>query len=150
MSRKNHITYRCAKAEDYERVIAFVDFWLSGRAKAKGIEGGGNDYFVTRQQHRSYFKNSHILLAETKGNVVGWGVKTVKNVLIHLLIDARERGRGIGKEMLERLDPDIIRSKSDQITGDPGPFYEKYGYVHIAERKVGSKRNIDLMIKGRA
>ena len=53
-------------------------------------------------------------------------VKGKNNVLIHLLIDAKYRGKGIGKKILKKLNPDIIRSKSDQQTGDPKQFYEKF------------------------
>ena len=69
--------------------------------------------------------------------------------MIHLLIAADQRGKGIGKEMLRQLNPDIIRSKSDQMTGNPASFYEKNGYVLCNTIQVGKKRNIDLMMKDR-
>jgi hypothetical protein len=148
MSGASKLTYRYAVRTDRRAIQKFVDFWLSGRAKAKGIKGGGNDYFVTRNQHKGYLHNSIVLICECEDAVVAWAVKTKKNVLIHLLVDARQRGRGIGAKMLATLNPDIIRSKSDQLTGDPAPFYEKYGYMRfLPENKVGKKDNIDLMVR---
>jgi len=142
---KESITYRRACLKDLQNIQEFVDFWLSGRAVKIG---GGNDYFVSRSQQKGYLKNTIVLLAEMKGEIVGWAVKGRNNVLIHLLVAADYRGKGIGKKMLERLNPDVIRSKSDQMTGDPVGFYEKNGYmVFNANTKVGKKSNIDLMIK---
>lgn len=58
MPDKKQITYRKANSSDLRAVIDFVDFWLAGRAKSKGIKNGGNDYFVTRNQHQSYIRNA--------------------------------------------------------------------------------------------
>ena len=142
------IVYRRATRKDLPDIRKFVDYWLSGRAKAKGIKNAGNDYFVTYNQHRSYIKNCYVWLALDNNLIVGWGVKQKNNVMIHLLVDANYRGRGIGAKMLELMNPDIIRSKSDQMTGDPATFYEKHGYMKISQKTmVGKKRNIDLMVK---
>lgn len=138
------ITYRNVKKEDFINVCKFVDKWLSGRALK---EGGGNDYFVTKNQHKSYFKNCTVIVALDKNKIIGWGVKGKNNVLNHLLIDANYRGKGIGKELMKILNPSIIRSKSDQMTGDPKEFYEKMGYKSTIDRKIGEKNNIELMTK---
>ena len=144
--KKTKIIYRRAKHSDLDDIVKFVDWWLAGRAVK---EGGGNDYFVTRKQHLSYTKNCIVLLAMLGDKIVGWGVVEQSNVMIHLLIAADQRGKGIGKEMLRRLNPDIIRSKSDQMTGNPASFYEKNGYILCDTIQVGKKRNIDLMMKDR-
>jgi len=87
-------------------------------------------------------------LAFDKKKLVGWAVKRLKtNVLFHLLIDPDYRGMGIGAKLLEILKPDIVRSKSDQMTGDPAAFYEKNGYVTASKTFVGKKRNIQFMAR---
>jgi len=148
--KKEKIIYRRARHSDLITIRKFVDWWLAGRAKDAGIENAGNDYFVTTKQHQGYIKNTIVLLAIINEEIVGWGVKEKNNVLIHLLVATTHRGRGIGKEMLRQLNPDIIRSKSDQQTGNPAEFYEKNGYVLCDTIQVGKKRNIDLMMKDRS
>jgi N-acetylglutamate synthase-like GNAT family acetyltransferase len=147
MSNTQQIIYRRATIKDCSAIVSFVDFWLSGRARAQKIANAGDDYFVTKAQQLNYLRHCYVLLAEIDRQIVGWAVKESTNVLIHLLIDARYRNKGIGAEMLRRLNPDVIRSKSDQITGNPIAFYEKYDYVKVGNVKVGRKRNIDLMMK---
>jgi hypothetical protein len=140
----SEIIIRKVTVEDFENVCNFVDKWLSGRAIA---EGGGNDYFVSKEQHKSYFKNCHVLIALDNNKIIGWGVKEKSGVLIHLLVAGDYRGKGIGGMILKELNPQIIRSKSDQQTGDPKEFYMKYGYKSFSANKVGKKSNIELMTK---
>jgi hypothetical protein len=132
---------------DLKKICDFVDFWLAGRAKNLGIKNASNDYFVSPSQHKSYLRRYITLIALDGEKIVGWGVKEKSNTLIHLLIAADCRGFGVGGEMLRILNPDIIRSKTDQQTGDPGPFYEKNGYMRIGKNLVGKKRNIQFMCK---
>lgn len=138
------ITYRKVIVSDFKNVCKFVDDWLSGRRLK---EGGGNDYFVSRNQHKSYFKNLHVWLALDKEKIIAWGVKEQSGILIHLLVDAHYRGKGIGTEMMNHIQPQIIRSKSDQMTGNPKEFYERLGYKSISSVFVGKKKNIELMSK---
>jgi N-acetylglutamate synthase-like GNAT family acetyltransferase len=147
MSDTQTIKYRRATTKDLKAVQIFVDDWLSGRAKRRGLPGAGNDYFVSRAQHEVYLRSCVVYVAEICDEIVGWAVKERSNVLIHLLVDGRFRGRGIGCQLLTRLNPDVIRSKSDQSTGNPAAFYEKHGYTRVSHRQVGKKRNIDLMVK---
>lgn len=136
--------YRKVKKIDFDKVTKFVDKWLSGRAIK---EGGGNDYFVSYNQHKSYFKNCHVWIIIDKNEIIGWGVKEKSNILIHLLISAKYRGLGLGAKLLKIMNPDIIRSKSDQMTGDPKDFYIKMGYKTVFKNKTGKKKNIDLLTK---
>jgi len=138
------IIYRDVTKNDFNDVCKFVDYWLSGRAIKIG---GGNDYFVTRNQHKSYFKNCKVMIAIDNNKIIGWAVKGKNNVLNHILIAADYRGKGIGKVLMNKINPDIIRSKSDQLTGNPKEFYEKLGYKSIISKKVGKKNNIELMTK---
>jgi len=144
MPKSKIIIIRCVVKDDFDNVTKFVDKWLSGRALS---EGGGNDYFVTKNQHKSYFKNCHVFIALDGDKIIGWGVKEKSNVLIHLLIDANYRNIGLGKRMMKAINPMIIRSKSDQQTGDPRKFYEKLGYKIVCKNKTGRKNNIELMTK---
>ncbi len=143
MSLQN-IIYRKVVVSDFNNVTKFVDDWLSGR---KLKEGGGNDYFVTRNQHKTYFKNCHVWIALDAEKIIAWGVKEKSGVLIHLLVDANYRGKHIGTEMMHRINPDVIRSKSDQMTGDPREFYETLGYKVVSTQMIGKKKNIELMSK---
>jgi len=141
---QNKIIYRKVIASDFNNVCKFVDNWLSGRRLK---EGGGNDYFVSRNQHSSYFKTRHVWIALDKKNIIAWAVKERSGVLIHLLVDARYRGKGIGTQMMNHIKPQIIRSKTDQMTGDPKKFYEKNGYKSMSSKLIGRKKNIELMSK---
>lgn len=147
--KKIKITYRKPKdAADLEACIKFTDDWLAGRKRSAGDMRAGDDYFVTPTQHKNYLKSAYVLLAFNKKKLIGWAVKWSKtNTLFHLLIDPDYRGLGIGAKLLKILDPDIVRSKSDQMTGDPAAFYEKHGYISGSEIFVGKKRNIQFMVR---
>lgn len=138
------IEYRNATVEDLDNICAFVDYWLTGGGKSDHIAGAGHDYFVRHGQQADYLKKYNVLLATFADEIVGWAVKTKKNVLIHLLVAATFRGQNIGSEMLRKMQPDVIRSKFDQSTGDPGPFYVKHGFVKAISEKVGKKQNIEI------
>ena len=145
----NDIEYRLAKGKDYKSIVEFTDYWLAGRAKAKGVKNAGDDYFITRRQHVNYLKRYYVMIAiDTKSNkLIGWAVMMQSRVLIHLLVASNYRGKGIGKEIVKRLEPYIVRSKSDQSTGDPLEFYKKMNYEIISKSKIGKKKNIDVLRK---
>jgi GNAT superfamily N-acetyltransferase len=119
MSNKRKIEYRRASFRDIKDIRIFVDYWLSGRALRVGFNNAGNDYFVTPMQHKAYLKSQIVYIALENNEIVGWGVKDRNNVLLHLLVAADKRGLGIGRKILNILNPDVIRSKSDQQTDDP-------------------------------
>jgi len=141
------IEYRNAIDSDLPGIAAFVDYWLTGGGMADGIPGAGHDFFVRFGQHKDYLAKYAVLLAICGGEIVGWAVKTKKGVLIHLLVAATFRGRGIGGEMLRRMAPEIVRSKFDQSSGDPGEFYRKQGFVKATDERVGKKANIDIFAR---
>jgi len=152
MVSETKIIYRRASLKDLKEICKFVDYWLSGRGLRLGISNAGNDYFISPSQHRTYLKYCIVYIAlkqtlTTHPKIVGWVVKERTNVLIHLLIAGDERKKGIGQSLLKIINPDIIRSKSDQMTGNPAEFYEQNGYMKISKIKVGKKSNIDLMVK---
>lgn len=147
MVGEKQITYRKASMSDLNACVEFTDAWLAGRRRAKGHPLAGNDYFISPSQHDSYLRGCHVLLALVADEIVGWGVMERTMVLIHLLVDGDYRGLGIGAALLKQLNPDIVRSKQDQMTGDPAPFYERNGYMRMSEIAVGKKRNIELFAK---
>lgn len=143
-SETRTITYRPASGDDLPNICKFVDFWLSGGAKRLGIPGGGKDYFVPRGQQISYLKYKTTYLAIYNEKIIAWSVKSQNKTLIHLLVTPEYRGKGIGGHLLRILSPELVRSKSDQSTGDPLRFYQKHGY-EVAQAKIGKHKNIDIM-----
>ena len=144
------VEYRNAEISDLNAIVAFVDFWLTGGGLADGVSGASHDFFVPYGRHKAYLVKYQVLLAIYGGEIVGWAVKTKKGVLIHLLVAGTFRGNGIGGEMLRRMDPDSVRSKFDQSTGDPSGFYRKQGYVKASGTRLGKRQNIDIFTKPRA
>lgn len=142
------IEYRNAVKSDVAAITAFVDYWLTGGGMADGIPGAGHDYFVPAGRQESYVAKYAVLLALYEGEIVGWAVKTKKGVLIHLLVAATFRGRGIGGEMLRRMAPEVVRSKFDQSSGDPAEFYRRHGFIKATDERVGKKKNIDIFTAG--
>lgn len=140
------ITYRPAALVDLPTITSFVDFWLSGGAKRLKIAGAGADYFVPHAQQKGYVTYKVTYLAFDQGNLIGWAVKSKNQTLIHLLVHPDYRGKGVGKNLLKIIDPEFIRSKSDQSTGNPLKFYLKAGF-QITESSVGKHKNIDILKK---
>lgn len=138
------ISYRLAKPSDLPAIRHFVDYWLSGRAKKKDKAIASNDCFVSVRQHSDYLKEKKVLLAFHKTTIIGWAVLSRHEVLIHLLVNGNYRNTGIGKHLIEKLRPTKIRSKSDQGTGDPAPFYISQGFNKTNTEKVGKNKNIEI------
>lgn len=132
----NGYQFRLAVLDDLEDIIELVDRLLSGR-----------DFFCPRGQHLGYFKYKTIVLAFDSARLIGWAVRQRNGSLIHLLVETSYRGKRIGTHLLEILDPLFIRSKFDQSTGDPLPFYEKHGYHKTTDERIGKHKNIDLLSK---
>lgn len=140
------VTYRPAILADIRTIKEFVDFWLSGRGMIQHAPGASNDYFVTESQHLAKIKYGTVLLAFEDRRLVGWAAKGKNDALFYLLIAATHRHRGIGSALLKLIDPQCVRSKNDQSTGDPINFYLKHNYRIIA-RSQGKKHNIDVLVK---
>jgi len=143
-SETRAVIYRPAGGDDLPAICKFVDFWLAGGAKRLHIPGGGSDYFVPKGQQIGYLKYKTTYLATFDDEIIGWSVKSKNKTLIHLLVTPEYRGKGIGGHLLHILDPEFVRSKSDQSTGDPRKFYEKHGF-EVAEAGQGKNKNIDIM-----
>jgi GNAT superfamily N-acetyltransferase len=147
-STLNSVFYRTATIEDLATIRDFTDFWLSGKGYAAGVEEAGHDYFIPTRQHSDYLKNYTTLLAFDQEQLVGWAVRQRDGTLIHLLVAANFRGKGIGAYLLKLLTPTAVRSKSDQSTGDPLNFYLKHGFKKTSDEKIGKHKNIDVLARG--
>lgn len=143
-----NIIYRKAGIEDIGAIAVFVDYWLTSGGQINGIKGATHDFFVPLGRHKKYLVKYEVLLAIFEGAIIGWAVKTHLGVLIHLLVGASFRGQGIGGEMIRRMDPVTVRSKSDQKSGDPAGFYGRCGYKKVEGERLGRKGNIELFVKG--
>lgn len=141
------IQYRAGVPNDLEAICRFVDYWLTGGAVSDHVPGATHDFFIPVGRQRKYLARYNVLLAICERVIVGWAVKTHRDILIHLLVAVPFRGKGIGGELLRRLDPEIVRSKMDQKSGDPADFYMKAGYYRLSCEKLGRKENIELYAK---
>ena len=139
------MTIRKATKKDLPAIISFVDYWLAGRGKKKGELLAGDDYFVSPRQHTKYLNHYDVFIAISRNTIIGWAVKQHQQTLIHLLINSKFRGKGIGSKLLKALDPRLIRCKTDQSTGDPTSFFEKQGYKRLSNIKIGRRRQIQLL-----
>lgn len=138
-----------ADEKDLPAISAFVDFWLAGRGLADDIPGSAHDYFVPAGRHIKYVTKYTTLIALVENCIIGWAVKTHLGVLIHLLVAGTFRHQGIGSKMLKLMDPETIRSKTDQAAGNPAQFYEDRGYASSTNPPQGKKHNIQLFTKDR-
>ncbi len=148
-----------ATLNDLYDIIGFTDFWLSGRGLRMNVPGAVNDCFISPSQHRRYIVKYNTYIVRLEGAIIAWAVIHTSNTLIHLLIAAPHRGKGIGSAILKHLAPGRVRSKSNQSSGDPAAFYVKNGYVFsesikshlkMGIEKVNPNRQpiIDIFVKG--
>jgi len=111
------------------------------------VPGSAHDYFVPAGRHLKFVTKYTTIIALVENCIIGWSVKTHKDVLIHLLVAGRFRHQGIGSELLARMNPETIRSKMDQTAGDPAQFYKSHGFTRAPVRPQGKKHNIELYVK---
>jgi len=137
------VLIRKAVLRDLHKVCHFTDFWLSGRGKRIGVPGAVDDVFISPSQHIKYIQKYHTFLATSDCSLLGWAVIQKDGSLIHLLVAGNFRGLGIGRKIIETLRPKLVRSKSNQSSGDPAKFYEKLGYVKTDTVKSRSRLDID-------
>jgi len=132
---KDGLIYRKMIESDIPKVLGFVDIFLR------------KSWFVRRKYCFDHMNESWVVLDGEK--LVGWifiGGEKVEKTLYNLIVHPKYRGRHIGGILIEKLKPKIIRSKTDQATGDPTEFYKKMGY-EIVKWKQGRKRKINIMKK---
>jgi N-acetylglutamate synthase-like GNAT family acetyltransferase len=135
---KDGIKYliRRATKKDIPKIMAFVDIHLRA------------DWLVRRPYLNDNLNRGYVYLIEHENKLIAWAICSHDGRLWNLLVRPDHRGKGLGGEFIKALNPTIIRSKSDQSTGDPTDFYQKLGY-EILEKKVGRKKNINIMKKAK-
>ena len=153
-----NVSFAHARVNELPEISKFTDFWLSGRGLRVNAPGAVNDCFISPSQHKRYIVKYNTYLARFNEVLIGWAVVQTNGSLIHFIIAGTHRGRQIGSKFLKFINPEIIHSKIDQSSGDPGPFYEKHGYrkietinshsrLDIDKIKPNRKKNIDIYQK---
>ena len=137
--------YRDAILDDLKDVSRFTDFWISGRGKRVNALGAVDDTFISPSQHRKYICKYRTFLCLDALEIVAWAVVEPSGTLIHLLVAGNHRSGGIGKRIVRILSPEVIRSKSDQSSGNPIGFYEGLGYRKVRTVKSRSRFDIDVV-----
>ena len=137
------LVFRTAKIDDLKAICRFTDFWLAGRGLAKKVPFAVNDYFISPSQHSKYIRRYTVLTGWDESELIAWSIKQPTGTLTHLLVAGTHRHQGIGKRMLELLSPSKVHSKSDQSTGNPGPFYKSQGYTKIDSIQSRGRLDID-------
>lgn len=136
------LIYRQAIESDIPDICRFTDYWLAGRGLKDNAPGAVNDYFVSPSQHKKYVTKYLTYLCLEDGAILAWSVMETSRTLIHLLVAGNRRCLGIGKRMVSLLRPKVVRCKTDQSSGNPGPFYEKLGYKQV--ELVRSESRLDI------
>ena len=134
---------KIADLSDLKDVCHFTDFWLACRGKKLFPETAVNDYFISPSQHTKYIQKYTTYLMVLYRNIIGWAVVQKNGSLIHFLIAVNFRGQGLGTKLLKHINPELIHSKSNQSSGDPGKFYEHLGYVKTGSVQSKSRLDID-------
>lgn len=130
---KDGLIFRPATQDDLPKILAFTDIFLR------------RSWLVRREYANDHVDHSWIVLDQEK--LVGWAMITGKKVgrtLYNLIVHPKYRSRHIGATLITALKPDVIRSKTDQATGDPTEFYKKMGY-EVIEMRRGRKKKINIM-----
>ena len=120
--------YRKATLADFRKITDLIDGEFTK-------EGFG---FVNRAQIETEIIKGRVFIADNNGEIVGCriGADTVWNIVVA----KAERGKGIGRQLIEMLRPRTIRVKNQPIGHlsnkqkeeftDPTPFYESLGYKY--------------------
>jgi len=120
---KLHILlHRCTIA-DTEAISNWCDVFMAG------------DYFVRKGHMLNLVKNPVIRVCAViiDGSIAGFVAVYKDTTLQNLLIDPQYRGMGVGSALVAVLKPTVIRCKTNMVAGDPTEFYERNGYVAVAQ-----------------
>ncbi len=139
------LNFRDATIDDLKAVSRFTDFWLSGRGKRVQAAGAVDDCFISPSQHKKYICKYRTFICLEDLELVGWAVIEPSGTMIHMLVSGRHRGNGIGRQMMKLLSPKLVRSKSNQSTGNPIGFYNRLGYHKVSTVRSRSRLDIDVI-----
>ena len=138
-----NIDIQKATIQDLKAIAKFTDFWLAGRGMKSKAPGAVNDYFISPSQHKKYITKYQTYIVHDNETLIAWAVIQNDGSLIHLLVAGTHRRQGIGRQLIEYLEPSQVHSKSNQSSGDPAVFYKKLGYSKIESVKSKSRLDID-------
>jgi len=128
------VAIRRAEIRDQYAISKYLDKYLR------------KDWFETKEHLYNFLRKETCHVAFDGDKLIGFSVTQRNGIMVRLLIIPDYRGCGIGAMMLKESNPQIIRSKTDQSTGDPSAFYRKHGFTERGP-KVGRKKNVQLMVK---
>lgn len=128
------IRWQVANIDNLQQLRSFIDKHLR------------KDWFERERVIRDKLLSNIILLGWHESVLICWASKGPNEVLQNLLVHPDYRGFGIGQQAMDFIGAYIIRSKSDQSTGDPEAFYNKNGFESTGII-TGRKKNINLMVK---
>jgi GNAT superfamily N-acetyltransferase len=124
-----------ATENDIPEILGFTDIFLR------------RDWIINRGYCLSNLKNGIILLAKHgRDKIVGVAVAKKNRTLYLLYVHPKYRSQKIGYKILQRLNPETIRARINQTTGNPVPYYERLGYK-ISIPHDPKNRNICIMKK---
>ncbi len=129
------LIYREATFEDLSRIMAFADIFLR------------KDVLLYRDYVAAYLKSGidKVWLTFDREKLIAFAfIWKNTDSLNNLYVHPKYRKRKIGLHLIEYLKPIIVRSKTDQSTGDPTEFYRKIGYQIVATRQ-GRKKNLTIL-----
>jgi GNAT superfamily N-acetyltransferase len=96
-----------------------------------------------------------VLVAETGGDVVGWVHGSEQDFLesgprcelLGLVVDARQRGQGIGRRLVAAVEAwaarrglELVSVRSNVARAESHPFYERLGYARVKTQHAYRKR----------
>jgi len=138
-----NIDIQKATIQDLKAIAKFTDFWLAGRGLKVNADGAVNDYFISPSQHKKYITKYQTYIVHDNETLIAWAVIQNDGSLIHLLVAGTHRRQGIGRQLIEYLEPSQVHSKSNQSSGDPSKFYERLGFCYIKSVQSRSRLDID-------
>lgn len=92
---------------------------------------------------RRYITNGGGFWFHFRGEAAAVGILNPRLSSLGALAVAREhRGHGLGKAIVEFLQPNFVRAIEDKV-----PFFEKLGFVPVGAMKQGIRLNVQVMCR---
>ncbi len=161
-SMNNQLSIRHAEEKDLTSILSIYNQGIEDRIAT--LETDAKDSAFINQWFQNHGERFPILVAESNGNLVGWGSlnpfnprKAYDGVAdLSIYIERESRGKGIGNALLKAIENEAIQHQFHKIVLSTFPFnllgqslYERLGY-----REVGTYKNqgiidgkyVDVMI----